>query len=877
MSNLLLEREKTLEKMRAALAQVRQGAGRTLLLSGEAGIGKTTVVSHFVQEQQTADCRVLWGACESLFTPRTLGPLVDFATQLDPSVLRAIAAADGSTSIFSAFLADLSASSQPTLILFEDVHWADHATLDLIKFLGRRISRVSALLVMTYREDELPIGHPLLAVLGELPSAQVERLPLAPLSRQAVHQLELDSGRVMVGLFEKTNGNPFYVTEVLASAGQEVPRNVHDAVLARLGHLSDVSVLLCERVSVTPGSVELALLKQSATLSGVDVDRAIDECVQAGVLQIHGDTLRFRHELARLAVHEVLLPQRRRHLHADALQALLDYPGATKALVVYHAVEAGDLDKVREFAPLAGAEAARLGAHREAAAHYGVALSYAQNSPLPMQADLNEKWSYEAGISLAINDDVLAARQRAINLWRQLGNQEREGLNLRWLSRLHWYRGEKKQADALAAQAIDVLERLAPTAELAMAYSVRSQMYMLTSHYDSALIWGKRALQMAIDENATEARIHSLNNLGTTLLMSGQLGGEVLLLESLERALADGFHEQAARAYTNLSSSMIMQCRFAEAERFCREGLNFDREHDLDSWTYYLLGLYAQLAAERGQFSLAQELAMEALTVPSQTAVMRWPPSLALGIARSRSGEADALTLLEDCLAAALVVGEAQLILPTCRALAEGYWLRGQADKARRIVEQGLTHSCKTDDPWLTGQLLVWGSRLGLNVQTGSRVAAPYQLELDGHLLEAASQWALLGAPFEQAVCLMRCGGVHLQKAADLFAQIGAHLALELTRAQARAQGVRGIKRGPYAAARDNDLGLTARELQIYELLANGMNNAEISKRLSRSVRTIEHHASKVLAKLGVRSRADLRGLPASTLVHFVFKGSPKK
>ena len=869
MSNLLLEREKTLEKMRAALSQARQGIGRTLLLSGEAGIGKTTLVDHFVQEQEVGSCRVLWGACESLFTPRTLGPLVDFATQLDPSVLRAIGTADNAAAIFAAFFADLSASPKPSLILFEDVHWADHATLDLIKFLGRRISRLSALLVMTYREDELPPGHPLLAVLGELPCSQVERLPLAPLSRQAVHQLALGSGRVLAGLFEKTNGNPFYVTEILASAGQDqdVPRNVQDAVLARLRRLSAASVLLCERVSVTPGQVELALLKQGSNDKGLDIDAAIDECVQAGVLQIHGDTLRFRHELARLAVHEVLLPQRRRNLHAEALQALLGYPGATKARVVYHAVQAGNLDKVLQFAPLAGANAARLGAHREAAAHYGLALSHAQHAPLQVQAELNEKWSYEAGIALAINDEVLAACQRAIDLWRQLGNKEREGLNLRWLSRFHWYRGGKTQAEAFAEQAIDVLESIDPTAELAMAYSVRSQMYMLTSNYEPALLWGQRALQLAIEKDATEARIHSLNNLGSALLMSGQVGGEALLEESLERALAGGFHEQAARAYTNLSSSMILQCRFAQAERFCREGLHFDREHDLDSWTYYLMGLYAQLAAERGQFAQAQELAMEALTVPAQTAVMRWPPSVALGIARSRCGEADALALLEECLATALAVGEAQFILPTCRALAEGYWLRGQTDKARGIVTQGLTHAGKADDPWLTGQLVVWGNRLGLSLQAGSPVAAIYQLEIDGHLLEASCQWAALGAPFEQAVCLMRCGGAHLQKAADLFAQQGAHLALDLTRAQARTQGVRGIKRGPYAAARDNGSGLTARELQIYKLVASGMSNVDISKRLNRSVRTIEHHASQVLAKLGVKSRADLRGLPVPTSV----------
>ena len=408
-------------------------------------------------------------------------------------------------------------------------------------------------------------------------------------------------------------------------------------------------------------------------------------------------------------------------------------------------------------------------------------------------------------------------------------------------------------------QAIEVLESIAPTAELAMAYSVRSQMYMLNSDYESALMWGERALQLALAQGASEARIHALNNLGSTLLMSGRPGGEALLEESLVLAMAGGFHEQAARAYTNLSSSMILQCRFADAERFCREGLAFDREHDLDSWTYYLLGLCAQLAAEQGHFAQAQTLALEALAIPSQTPVMRWPPSLALGIARSRCGAVDALAILEECLATGLATGEAQLILPTCRALAEAHWLRGQTEQARSVVMQGWEHRGPADDPWLTGQLMVWGHRLGLTLDPGTPVAALYQLEMDGEALLAARQWEALGAPFEQALCLMRCGDEGLKQAIELFAQQGAHPALELARAQARKQGVRGIKRGPYAAARDNSLGLTGHELQIYQLIGGGLSNEEIASKLNRSVRTIEHHVSSVLSKLGAKNRTELR------------------
>jgi DNA-binding CsgD family transcriptional regulator/tetratricopeptide (TPR) repeat protein len=860
MRSTLVERDQVLAQMHLAMAQARtpgQG-GLSLLIPGEAGIGKTTLLDHFVRSPQ-GECRVLWGACEDLFTPRPLGPLMDLMPNLGADVVGALRAGNDQAAIFSAFLADLCESPRPSLLIFEDVHWADHATLDLIKFLGRRISRVRALLVLTYRHRELTPGHPLLKVLGELPAAHVQRLQLLPLSRQAVQDLARQRGYHHTGVFEKTNGNPFFVTEVLACPEHAVPPTVQDAVLVRLQRQSVLAIELCERVSAIPGGVNLAFLSQWQSRTDQSVDLALDECVRAGILEIHGQAVRFRHELARLAVHEMLAPLRKRALHAEILKVLQTSPGVTPARLVFHAVQADQADAILRFATAAGVEAARVGAHREAATHYALALAHAELASPQTRAELNEVWSYEAGLAMTVNQDVLNARKRAVSLWRDLGDTKRVGLNLRWLSRLHWYLGERDQSLDYGAQAIDALESIPPCDELAMAYSVRSQVHMLNSNYESAMVWGEKALQLARTLDATEARIHALNNLGTSLLMSGRPGGETLLEESLALAKAGAFHEQAARAYTNLSSTMILQCRFAEAERFCADGVAYDREHDLDSWTYYLLGLYAQLAAERGEFSLAQALATEALAVPSQTPVMRWPPSLALGLTKSRTGAEDAIKTLEDCLAIALKVGEAQLIMPTCRALAEAHWLRGELNQACLVVSQGLTHRVQADDPWLTGQLTVWAFRLGMPVENSGPVAAIYQLEMDGQAQAAALQWEALGAPFEQAVCLMRCGEPGLRQAAELFTKQGSHQGLDMVRNQARKEGVKGIKRGKYAAARDNQLGLTAREHQIYTLLAAGLSNSEISGKLNRSVRTVEHHASQVLAKVGVKSRAEIR------------------
>ncbi len=858
MRRSFVERDQVLLHMHQAMVEARDIGGQSLLISGEAGIGKTTLLDHFVQEHASG-CRVLWGGCEDLFTPRPLGPLVDPIPLLNGEVVSALRAGNDRGAIFSGLLENLRESSLPTVVVFEDVHWADHATLDLIKFLGRRIYRLRVLFVLTFRGGELNPGHPLLKVLGELPAAHHQRLHLSPLSRQAVQALAREHSYPHSDLFEKTNGNPFFVTEVLAAQERTVPRTVQDAVLVRLHRRSPFAIELCERVCVIPGEVRLPLLMKFFVRSDHGFDAALDECIQAGILEIHGQAVRFRHELARLAVHEMLPPLRRRALHAEVLNALQTIPGTTPARLVFHASQAHQSDAILRFSTQAGAEAVRVGAHREAAAHYALSMQHAHDAPLHMQAELNEFWSYEAGLAMAVDSDVLNARKRAVLIWQQLGDTKRVGLNLCWLSRLHWYLGEREQSIEYGSQAIEALESISPCAELAMAYSVRSQIHMLNSNYAPALIWGEKALQMALAHNATEARIHALNNLGTTLLMTGRPGGESLLEESLKLAKAGGYHEQAARAYTNLSSSMILQCRFAEAELFCAEGVTFDRDHDLDSWTYYLMGLYAQLLAERGQFAQAQALAEEALTVASQTPVMRWPPSLALGLVKSRTGAADAIKTLEECLAMTLAVGEPQLIMPTCRALAEAYWLRGEMDQARRVVSEGLTHRVQAEDPWLSGQLMVWAYRLDLEVASSGPIAPIYKLEIEGDADLAAWQWESLGAPFEQAICLMRCGDSGLRLAAELFTKQGAHQGLSLIRNLGRKNGVMGIKRGRYSAAKSNRLGLTAREHQIYMLLSAGMSNAAISIQLNRSVRTIEHHVSQVLAKVGATNRLEIR------------------
>ncbi len=232
----LLEREAELRALAAAWAEAREGAGRVALVGGEAGIGKTALVEAFARGLAGAP-RVLWGACDALFTPRPFGPLHDFASQLD-GPLAALLGADGDrTAIFTAMLSALHA--RPIVVVFEDVHWADEATLDLLKYLGRRIQRTRALLILTYRDDELGPMHPLRMVLGDMATASaIRRIALPSLSLEAVRELAGERGGIAGRLHRQTGGNPFFVTEVLSSPSGAVPATARDAVLARTVRLS---------------------------------------------------------------------------------------------------------------------------------------------------------------------------------------------------------------------------------------------------------------------------------------------------------------------------------------------------------------------------------------------------------------------------------------------------------------------------------------------------------------------------------------------------------------------------------------------------------------------------------------------------------------
>lgn len=832
----LLERDPQLAELRASLADAAAGRGGLVLVSGEAGAGKTALVQQFAADRAVR--HVLWGMCDDLLTPRPLGPIWDIAAQVGGPL--AEAARDGrSAEILDALRAELDRPPHPALLVIEDAQWADAATLDAIRFLGRRVRLLRALLVVTFRVDEVSVDHPLRLALGAVPAHDVRRLRLPPLSRTAVAQLAGDDD--VTHLYELTGGNPFYVREALAQPGTPVPPTVQDAVLARIRRLPGPAHDCVEAVSVLPSRAEREVIEACGFAAG------LDDAVRRGVLHANETTAWFGHELTRRAVEHSMPAPRRRQLNALVLAALAERD-VEPARLVHHAVEAHDLPAIVRYAPAAAQRATALDSHREAVEHLEQAL---RHEPQP-SADLLDDYA-RACQRTGLAAKALSAARRAIELHLTTGDRRRMGAGLCLLADTHADLGQGHEAEAASARAVATLSTLPLTSELARAYAQRARLAMFDYRAEESIAWGERAIDLArrLDDNEV---------LANALITVGDVRWHLppyeptQLEEGLELALAHGLSAAAARGFINLAEGHTNLRQYAQAESYFERGLAFCESRDLIVSANYLLANRAELYLELGRWADAERDLDRPLAGED---VSRLIAVRVLGLLQVRRGEPAAAATLHEAQRLAERSVSRQDTTPVACARAEQAWLDGDAEAVRRIAAAALPDRPTWFPRW-TSELAFWAHRAGAQVSDDLPADGPYALQLAGRRREAAAQWAELGRPYEQADALAEADDAEdLLEALKIFDRLGAAPRAGMVRRRLAEMGVGSIPRGPRPATRDHPAGLTARQAEVLELLAQNLTYQQIADRLHVSVKTVDHHTTAVRTKLDVTTRAD--------------------
>jgi DNA-binding CsgD family transcriptional regulator len=842
----LIEREHALEVLDDALATALGGSGQLVLIGGEAGVGKTILVSHFCAEQRA---RVLWGTCDALFTPRPLGPLLDVAEVVGGSLEATTGAGALPHDVARELTREL--EREPTVLVLDDLHWADEATLDVVMLLGRRIARLPALILGTYRDDEVGRTHPLQIVLGELSTTRsLRRLRVEPLSPSGVGELAAPYGVDAEALHRVTGGNPFFVTEVLAAGKQEVPPTVRDAVLARAGRLSASARRLLDLVAVAHPRTETWLIEGEASIAD------LDECLASQMLVSTSDAVMFRHELGRLSVEASIAPGRARELHRIVLAALREPPHGAPDLarLAHHAEGAWDGQAVLELAPAAAQRAASLGAHREAAAQYARALRFADDVEPRRRAALLNGHSFECYLT-AQEEGNIRSIEAAIECYRELGDDVALGATLRWHALALFVWGRAREAAHSASEALSVLERLPPGHELAMAYNVLASLANFDEDTDATLTWARRALELADRTDSVEARLSALATLGMRNVAQGSLeGGWAQLEDALRLARNERLESQLGRAYVLSGMAASRERSLARMRQYVEPGLAFCDERDLNVWGDVILAMRAWLELEEGDWDAATATVTQVLA--RNCVLSAAQANIVLGLIRARRGDPDPSGPFETAEETAERSGQLWWTSQVGAANAETAWLQGRPELIADVTEVPFALALERRAGWPVAELAYWRKQAGLETALPEEARGPFLTQLRGDWARAADEWTEAGCPYEAALALAEGDSEAQRRSLAEFNRLGARPAAAIVARRLRERGAH-VPRGPRPTTRHNPAQLSTREMEVLRLLATGLRNTEIAERLFLSPRTVGHHVSAILRKLGVATRGE--------------------
>lgn len=668
-----------LQVLAGHLDAVRAGSGRTVFITGEAGVGKTRLASEFLlRVRSETGVRVLKGRCHDADRPSPYGPFVEalrsyFREQDAEAVTRITGPWARELSTLLPELAAMAPSGRSQadpqgemrrlseavhrvvrpqeedccrILLLEDLHWADSASLDVLSYLAHAVEGDPLLLLATYRSDELRRHDPLLRLTAQLSRERLyHEVPVPPLTRdeltvmlEATLQRRV-SDRIAYTLHDRTGGNPFFSEELLRSIldrgdldtmlermqpGKHVkrpalPDPLKRIILSRVLDLNEAELAVLRYAAVIGRHFDFELLRRVTGLNEEELLRCVrvlvdrQLVVEEDLTGSEEDRYMFRHALTREAVYGDQLGRERRVRHREIVRAMEDlYDGAELEShadgLAYHCLRAGEPITASRYARLAAERAASMYAYRDAVGHYEMALELLDTEEPRERATILERLG-ELSVPLGETDLYTRYWEEARRLYERAGDRHKVGDLLVRLAEASWERGDNEAAFDSLAEALEVLESEPPGRELAMVCTGFAAFHMLSSQYRDSVEWGEKALRLADDLAAEDLKVGALRYVGWSLMEVGKAHSGLERLETgLELAKRLGPPREIIWAYSSLGEMLAELGQVGRASALLRECIKFAGEFGWELHMRWLLTTLAAVELELGHWDDAVDM-----------------------------------------------------------------------------------------------------------------------------------------------------------------------------------------------------------------------------------------------------------------------------
>ncbi|HEU4975769.1 MAG TPA: AAA family ATPase [Baekduia sp.] len=904
MGGVMVGRRAELSQLQARLERAHRGAGAIVLLSGEAGVGKTRMTAELARH---AGVPVRCGRAMAAHTA-PYGPLVSaLGTALPRQADRA--------QLFDALHAALMRAA-PALVILEDLQWSDEATLELLATLAEPVARLPLMVVGTYRSDGLPRLHGLRRLRNELRRAgRLDELALRELRREETAELlaqvlgAAPSPALVHTIHDRTAGIPFFIEELAGAlrvrgalrdgdvgleltGGHElpIPATVRDAVLVGASELSDAGRRAAEVAAVAGDGVDLGVVVR---LAG---DDGVADVLQAGLVREEGGVARFRHALTREALYADLPWTTRRRLHAR-LAEQLEARGAPPGDVAAQWLGARDDERARRALLAAARESAAVHAYRDAAEAGRQALELwpEQQDPAGRIAIL-ERYARCCQLAGELNE--------AARAWRELivaaGDDGVVAEARRELAAVHELRGDVTAAVGARLAAADgfvVAGRLAEAVGERLAVANHHQ---YASRHQAAIALAEVAEADARRAGRLDLQLRATGIAGMARAKSKDYAGG---LEAVRGALAVALEHdltgEATSLYHLLSVTLYQSADYAQAEATLDTALALCEVHPDPATLGACRSCLAYVLVERGEWARAAELCRAAIAEDASSFASQG----LLGAVYALEGRmASARRLLTESLAAAERVEHYNMSVIDTVGLARVAAAEGDEAGARERCDRLLELWARSEDRHYAVAGLRWASaylagrrdgtaahacadalsRIAASTGHADALAALAQaigecalLEGDaagaaGQLVRAAELHRGLDMPLERAEIELRAGVAlaaagerepaleRLREAYRTARRLGARPLASAVANEVAALGEPLAARLGARADGDTDgTGLSPREREVLRLVSAGRTNREIAEDLVLSRRTVDMHVRNILRKLDCRSRVD--------------------